>query len=103
MLVRRPSLWPVAIAVLFGLVPSRWWRRSPFLPVPDRRWLAFRMETAYGDPTAVPDAADLLAYLDWARAERRRGHCSGAPFRADGDALASPGMHGGRHERRHEA
>lgn len=84
---RRPSLWPVALSVAAGLVPARWWRRRPFLPVPDRRWLAFRMETAYGDPGAVPTADDLAAYLGWARVERARrrgarvGHWRGAPPR----------------------
>lgn len=101
-LARRPSLWPVAVAVLSGLVPSRWWCRPPFLPLPDRRWVAFRLETAYGDPKAAPSAADLVAYLAWARTERRRRHGPGAPLQASGDALASPGMQGGRLEQRHE-
>lgn len=69
---RHPSLWPSAVALLAGLVPTRWWRRAPFLPLPDRRWLAFRMETAYGDPAAVPPGGDLVAYLAWQRAERAR-------------------------------
>jgi hypothetical protein len=29
------------------------------------------METAYGNVTAVPSGADLVGYLEWARAERR--------------------------------
>ena len=31
-----------------------WWRKAPFLPLPDRSYLAWRMYTAYGDETAVP-------------------------------------------------
>ncbi|HXZ83170.1 MAG TPA: hypothetical protein VED84_05405 [Acidimicrobiales bacterium] len=53
-----------------GLVPKRWWRRRPFLPLPDRDWIAFRMEVAYGDPCAVPSAEDLADYLAWARQMR---------------------------------
>ncbi len=71
-LAGHPSLWPSAATLLAGLVPSGWWRRPPFLPLPDRRWLAFRMETAYGDPAAVPPGGDLVAYLVWQRAERAR-------------------------------
>ena len=66
-LARRPGLWPAALA----LVPPKWWRRRPFLPVPDRRYLAFRMETQYGKPDAPPDPADLVTYLEWCRAMRR--------------------------------
>lgn len=73
-LARRPSLWLTAAAVYAGLVPSGWWRRSPYLPVPDRAWVAFRMETAYGDPAAVPGPEDLIGFLAWARATRPGRH-----------------------------
>ena len=48
------------------------------MPVPDRAYLRFRMETQYG-ATASPVAADVVSYLEWcrseeaARAARRRG------------------------------
>ncbi len=48
-------------------VPRRWWRRSP---LPDPAWLRFRMETAYGDASAVPPGEDLLALLRWSRRMR---------------------------------
>jgi hypothetical protein len=63
---RRPSLWGAALT----LVPPRWWRRTPFLPVPDRGYLAFRMETQYGQADAKPDPADVVAYLEWCRTMR---------------------------------
>jgi hypothetical protein len=66
----EPRLWPVALSVGRGLVPRRWWARWPPLPLPDPAWLAFRMETAYGDRTAVPSAEDVVAYLRWCAAER---------------------------------
>ncbi|MFZ0059846.1 MAG: hypothetical protein ACLQAN_04690 [Acidimicrobiales bacterium] len=69
-LVRRPRLVPSAVRLGLGLVPRRWWRRPPFLPLPDRRWIAFRMEVAYGDATAVPSREDLADYLAWTRQMR---------------------------------
>ncbi len=63
----RPGLWPVAMVQLFRLAPSGWWRRPPFLPLPDPAYLRFRLETAYGDPACVPDAHDLVSYLTWCR------------------------------------
>ena len=31
-----------------------WWKRAPFLPVPDRTYLRWRMYTAYADETGHP-------------------------------------------------
>ncbi len=33
--------------------------------------MAFRLETAYGDPQAIPAAEEVVAYVDWVRRERR--------------------------------
>lgn len=66
-LVRRPWLVPTAVRVGLGLVPRRWWRHRPFLPLPDRNWLAFRQEVAYGEKGAIPSGEDLADYLAWAR------------------------------------
>lgn len=71
--VARPRLWPTAIGQVRRLAPSRWWARRPYLPVPDRAWLRFRMETQYGDPSHRPDADDVVAWLEWARESRRHG------------------------------
>jgi hypothetical protein len=49
----------------------RWWRRAPFLPLPDAAYLRFRLETQYGRDGA-PAAGDLVTYLTWCRSERRR-------------------------------
>lgn len=68
-LVRHPSLWWTALVTAVRLVPDGWWRRRPFLPVPDRGYVRFRMVTAYGgDGTAPPEPEDLLTYLRWCRA-----------------------------------
>ena len=70
---RRPRLWPTTVAVALRLAPRRWWRRAPYLPLPDRGYLAFRMETAYGDPDRVPGPHDVVDYLEWCRRLRRSG------------------------------
>ena len=69
----RPRLWPTAVVVALRMAPRRWWRRPPRVPVPDERYLAFRMETAYGDPTHPAEPGDLVEYLEWCRRRRRSG------------------------------
>jgi len=44
-----------------------WWRKAPFLPVPDREYLRWRMYTAYGDENAVPPVADVIGFARWRR------------------------------------
>jgi len=61
----RPRLWWTTIGAFFSLVPKRWWMRRPFVPIPDRDVVAWRVTTAYGrgEMTLVWD--DVLSYLDW--------------------------------------
>jgi hypothetical protein len=67
--LRHPDLWGTALRQLRVLARPGWWRRAPFLPVPDPEYLRFRLLTAYGgDGTAAPDPSDLVAYLRWCRA-----------------------------------
>lgn len=44
-----------------------WWRMPPYLPLPDRDYLRWRMYTAYGDETAVPPLADVIGFARWRR------------------------------------
>ncbi len=44
-----------------------WWRMVPFLPLPDRGYLAWRMYTAYGDEAAVPTVDDVIHFARWRR------------------------------------
>ena len=44
-----------------------WWSRPPFLPLPDRGYLRWRMYTAYADESAVPPAADVIRFARWRR------------------------------------
>lgn len=48
-----------------------WWRKPPFLPVPDRDYLRWRMYTAYGDDDAVPPASDVIGFARWRRETMR--------------------------------
>lgn len=48
-----------------------WYRRPPFVPLPDRRYLRWRMYTAYGDPEAVPPAVDVIRFARWRRETMR--------------------------------
>jgi hypothetical protein len=44
-----------------------WWRQSPFLPLPDRTYLRWRMYTAYGMEDAVPPVEDVIRFARWRR------------------------------------
>jgi len=48
-----------------------WWRAAPFLPVPDREYLRWRMYTAYGEENAVPPLEDVIAFARWRRETMR--------------------------------
>jgi hypothetical protein len=43
-----------------------WYRRFPFVPLPAREYLRWRMYTAYGDEQFVPPANDVVRYARWA-------------------------------------
>jgi hypothetical protein len=38
----------------------------PFLPLPSRDYVQWRMHTAYGDADVTPPADDLVRYARWA-------------------------------------
>jgi hypothetical protein len=65
---RRPGLWGTAVRQVAVLAPPGWWRTSPHLPLPDRRYLRFRLQTAYGDADRPPEPEDVVTYLHWCRA-----------------------------------
>ena len=65
--VVRPGLWGIAVVQVFRLARPGWWRRAPFLPMPDRDYLRFRLETQYGDPDHRIEPGDIVAYLRWCR------------------------------------
>jgi hypothetical protein len=64
--VRDPRLAAALLRVGWRFRRRLWYRRPPFLPIPDRDYLRWRMLTAYGDPDAVPSADDVARYARWA-------------------------------------
>ncbi len=44
-----------------------WWRKAPFLPMPDATYLRWRMYTAYGHDAAVPPVEDVIRFARWRR------------------------------------
>ena len=64
--LRRPSTGVALVVVAWRFRRRAWWRRAPFLPLPSREYLRWRMHTAYGDADAVPPAADVERFARWA-------------------------------------
>jgi hypothetical protein len=71
----RPQLWPIAVVQAWRLVPRQWWRHSPFLPLPPRDYMEFRLMTQYGGGHGVPRdsirGSDLVDYLQWCKQSGR--------------------------------
>lgn len=66
--IPHPSLWWTGLRQAFVLAGRGWWRRPPFLPLPARDYLRFRIETAYGGAgDQEPAPRDLVTYLRWCR------------------------------------
>jgi hypothetical protein len=63
--IRRPRLAMDLIRVSWRFRSNDWYRRFPFLPLPDRTYLRWRMYTAYGDYDAIPPATDVERYARW--------------------------------------
>ena len=66
---RSPRLWGTAVRQAARLAPSGWWRRPPFLPLPDGDYLRFRVQTMYGGAAGSPRADDVITYLWWCKRE----------------------------------
>lgn len=64
--IRHPRLAVALLGVAWRFRSRGWWRRPPFLPLPDRTYMRWRMHTAYGDDDAVPPADDVVRYARWA-------------------------------------
>jgi hypothetical protein len=70
--LRRPALVPHLVGAAWAFRARRWWRNPPFLPLPSAAYLRWRMDTAYGDPDALPTDDELERYLRWASDMRSR-------------------------------
>ncbi len=69
--LRRPDLWVTGVRQAMVMAPDGWWRRAPFLPLPDPAYLRFRLVTANGGDGSAASAGDvgrdLVTYLEWCR------------------------------------
>ena len=69
----RPRLAVDLVAAAWAFRRRGWWATPPFLPLPDRAYLRWRMYTAYGDEEAVPPARDIERFARWRRELLRLG------------------------------
>ena len=69
--LRRPWIIPHVVGAAWAMRARRWYARAPFLPLPPRIYVDWRMETAYGDAHANPPADELARYLVWSTRMRR--------------------------------
>lgn len=67
--LRNPAVARDLLRVAWRFRSRHWWRRPPFLPVPDAEYVRWRMHTAYGDHDAIPPADDVVRYARWAGKE----------------------------------
>ena len=68
--LRRPSLAIDLVRVAWRFRARGWYRRFPFLPLPARDYVRWRMHTAFGDHDAVPTATDIERYARWVGSKR---------------------------------
>ena len=70
-LVLRASVNPRLALDLLSLTwafrAHDWLRRPPFLPLPSKEYVEWRMYTAYGDTRAVPPVEDVIGFAQWRR------------------------------------
>jgi hypothetical protein len=64
--VRHPPLAFALLRVAWRFRDRQWYRRFPFLPVPARDYVRWRMYTAYGRDDVVPPVDDIARYATWA-------------------------------------
>lgn len=61
----RPGLYGPALRAAWRFRDRNWFRRPPFLPFPPAEYLAWRMETAYGE-SGEPAPDEVGRFLRWA-------------------------------------
>lgn len=67
----RPALLRGLLGAAWRFRARGWWRRPPFLPVPPREYLDWRMHTAYGDDGRLPTTGEIERYVRWANRMHR--------------------------------
>lgn len=64
--IGRPPVFGAMLRAAWRFRARNWWRRPPFLPLPPREYLEWRMHTAYGESGRAPTVGELGRYLRWA-------------------------------------
>jgi hypothetical protein len=63
----NPRLALDLVRLAWSFRARAWYRRAPFLPLPPRAYVRWRMFTAYGDEHAVPPVEDVVRFARWRR------------------------------------
>ncbi len=64
--LRDPRTADALLRVAWRFRRRGWWHRFPFVPLPARDYLRWRMHTAYGSYDSVPPAEDVIRFARWA-------------------------------------
>ena len=63
----NPRLAVDLLRAVWAFRARGWYARPPFLPLPDRTYLRWRMYTAYGNEDAIPPAEHVVRFARWRR------------------------------------
>jgi hypothetical protein len=63
----NPRLAMDLLRMVWAFRTRHWYKRLPFLPIPPRTYMRWRMYTAYGDEDAVPSIDDVVRFARWRR------------------------------------
>ena len=69
----NPALALDLLTIAWRFRRRDWLTRAPFLPVPSREYIAWRMYTAFGNADAVPSMQNVISYARWARRQGSSG------------------------------
>lgn len=63
----RPRLALDLLRLAWAFRKRHWYKQFPFMPLPSREYMRWRMHTAYGDEAAVPPTSDVIRFARWRR------------------------------------
>lgn len=72
MALRRPRMIPYLLRAAWAFRARDWYRRFPFVPMPPRSYMQWRLDTAFGSPDAEPTIDEMERYLEWSASMRRQ-------------------------------